>query len=160
MSDPEKVIGRSHYVAGLSLLAFAPFVRRADILRTSRGGAAAGTWIFRGDERRYYAEVAGTPKEPYLFWIGLCAVLGTLAESGKISQWAAARAVISRGAFSGDMEIAVTPRMRRGYSVETGRGDAVEATWIFRGDGSRRRRGRDVDIPWRRVSDATTTTRR
>jgi len=61
MSDPEKVIGRSHYVAGLSLLAFAP----------------------------YYAEVAGTPKEPYLFWIGLCAVLGTLAESGKISQWVA-----------------------------------------------------------------------
>ena len=25
---------------------------------------------------------------------------------------------------------------------------SAAATWIFRGDGSRRRRGRDVDIPW------------
>ena len=29
-------------------------------------------------------------------------------------------------------------RLRRGYSVETGRGDAAPATWIFRGDESRR----------------------
>ena len=33
--------------------------------------------------------------------------------------------------------------------METGRGDAAAATWIFLGDGSRRRRGRDVDIPRR-----------
>ena len=32
------------------------------------------------------------------------------------------------------------------------RGDAAGATWIFRGDESRRRRGRDVNIPWRRVA--------
>ena len=49
--------------------------------------------------------------------------------------------------------VAATPRLRRGYSVETGRGDAAAATWTFRGD--RRRRGRsmetggDVDVPWR-----------
>ena len=29
----------------------------------------------------------------------------------------------------------------------TNRGDAAGATWIFRGNESRRRRGRDVDIP-------------
>ena len=32
------------------------------------------------------------------------------------------------------------------------RGDAAAATWIFPGDESRRRRGRDVDIPRRRVA--------
>ena len=42
--------------------------------------------------------------------------------------------------------VAATPWLRRGYSVETGRGDAVAATWIFRGYGSRRRRGCVVDI--------------
>ena len=46
------------------------------------------------------------------------------------------------------------------YAAKTGRGDAAATTWIFRGDGvaatprprrgSRRRRGRDVDIPRRR----------
>ena len=36
--------------------------------------------------------------------------------------------------------------------METSRGDAAAATWIFHGDESRRRRGRDVDIPWRRVA--------
>ena len=46
------------------------------------------------------------------------------------------------------------PRTGRGdagdvyYSVETSRGAA--ATWIFRGDESRR--GRDVDVSWRRVA--------
>ena len=34
-------------------------------------------------------------------------------------------------------------------SAETSRGGAAAATWIFRGGGSRRRRGSDVDIPWR-----------
>ena len=47
--------------------------------------------------------------------------------------------------------VAVPPRLRRGYAAEARRGDAAAATWIFRGDGSRRRRGCDVDIPWRRV---------
>ena len=32
------------------------------------------------------------------------------------------------------------------------RGDAAAATWIFSGDESRQRRGRDADIPWRRVA--------
>ena len=35
--------------------------------------------------------------------------------------------------------------------METSRGDATAATWIVRGDESRRRRGRDVDSPWRRM---------
>ena len=46
--------------------------------------------------------------------------------------------------------VAAPPRLRRGYSVETSRGDAAAATWIFSGDESRRRRGYDVDIQWRR----------
>ena len=40
----------------------------------------------------------------------------------------------------------LTPVARR--AVTTGRGDAAAATWTFRGDVSRRRRGCDVDIPW------------
>ena len=32
------------------------------------------------------------------------------------------------------------------------RGDAAAGTWIFHGDESRRRRGCDVDIPWRQVA--------
>ena len=56
-----------------------------------------------------------------------------------------------------------TPRPRRGYSAETSRvaaaaatwtvrgdDDAAVATWIFGGDGSRRRRG--LDSPWRPVA--------
>ena len=35
----------------------------------------------------------------------------------------------------------------RAELLETGRGDAAAVTWAFRGDGSRRRRGCDVDIP-------------
>ena len=50
------------------------------------------------------------------------------------------------------MKVAATPRPRRGYFVETSRGDAAATTWIFRGDESRRRRGHDVDIPRRRVA--------
>ena len=41
---------------------------------------------------------------------------------------------------------------RRADLPKTGRGDAAAATWIFRGDESRRCRGRDADIPWRRES--------
>ena len=40
----------------------------------------------------------------------------------------------------------------RRYSVEASRGAAAAEMWIFRGDGSRRRRGCDADIPWRRVA--------
>ena len=39
---------------------------------------------------------------------------------------------------------------RRGYSV--GSAAAAAATWTFRGDESRRRRGCDADLPWRRAS--------
>jgi len=48
--------------------------------------------------------------------------------------------------------VAATPRLRRGYSVETSRGDAAVATWIARGDESRRRRGCHEDSPWRPVA--------
>ena len=42
-----------------------------------------------------------------------------------------------------------TAYFRRADIAKTGRGDAVAATWIFRGDKSRRRRGCDVDMQWR-----------
>ena len=42
----------------------------------------------------------------------------------------------------------MTPRPQRGYSVETGRGDAAAVTWIFRG-ASRQRRGNEPDRPRR-----------
>ena len=52
-----------------------------------------------------------------------------------------------------------------GYSCRaaippTNRGGAAAATWTFRGDESRRRRGRDVDIPWRPARAAGTRTAR
>ena len=37
--------------------------------------------------------------------------------------------------------------VRRVDLPRTGRGDAAAAAWIFRGHESRRRRGRDMDIP-------------
>ena len=40
-----------------------------------------------------------------------------------------------------------TQYFRRADVPQTSRGDAAAATWIFREDESRRRRGRDVDIP-------------
>ena len=45
--------------------------------------------------------------------------------------------------------VAALPRLRRGYFVETGRGAAAAATWIFRGDGGV---GCRADVPWRRVA--------
>ena len=42
--------------------------------------------------------------------------------------------------------------LNRADLLSTNRGDAAAATWKFRGDGSRRRRGRDVEIPCRRVA--------
>ena len=42
---------------------------------------------------------------------------------------------------------------RAGVSPSTTRGGAAAATWIFRGDKSRRGRGRDMDIPWGRVAE-------
>ena len=42
--------------------------------------------------------------------------------------------------------------VRRAGIPQTGYGDPAAATRIFRGDASRRRRGRDADIPWRRVA--------
>ena len=48
-------------------------------------------------------------------------------------------------------EASLSPVRRdaRGYSVEMRRGDAAAATWIFRGDASRRRRGSEWDRPRR-----------
>ena len=50
-----------------------------------------------------------------------------------------------------DRDMSSAPRGRRS-SAEISRGDAAAGTWIFRGDKSRRRRGRNVDLPRRRVS--------
>ena len=57
----------------------------------------------------------------------------------------------------GDESRRSTPRLRRGYSMVTRRGDAAVPTWIFPCDESRRRRGRDVDSPWSRGDAAATT---
>ena len=67
-----------------------------------------------------------------------------------------------RGLPNPRRRVATPPRMPRGYSAAAGRGDAADATrifrgggsadatWIFCGGGSRRRRGCHVDIPRRR----------
>ena len=114
-------------------------------LETSRRDAAAATWAFRGDEsRRRRGCHVGIP------W----------------RRVAGCHVGIPR------RRVAATPRLPRGHSVETRRGDAVTATWAFRGDGSpaatwafrgdasRRRRGCHVGIPWRQTgrSDAAAAT--
>ena len=47
--------------------------------------------------------------------------------------------------------VAAKTRPRGGESAETSRGEDAAATWTLRGDVSRRRRGRDVNRPWRQV---------
>ena len=52
-------------------------------------------------------------------------------------------------------QVAATPRPRRGNYAETSRGAAAAATWKFRGDASRRRRGPAAATwinRWRRVA--------
>ena len=49
--------------------------------------------------------------------------------------------------FADMMNIVDVKHVRRADVPQTSRGDAAAATWIFREDESRRRRGRDVDIP-------------
>ena len=52
--------------------------------------------------------------------------------------------------FLAELQLAEGSAYFRGAELrKTDRGDAAAATWIFRGDESRRRRGWDVDIPWR-----------
>ena len=46
-------------------------------------------------------------------------------------------------------KISLAQYFRRADTPRTYRGDAAAATRAFRGDESRRRLGRDVDIPWR-----------
>ena len=58
------------------------------------------------------------------------------------------RCSVARRRSRGD---AAAARMFRGDEC---RGDAAAATWIFRGGASRRRRGRDVNIPRGRVAAA------
>ena len=47
--------------------------------------------------------------------------------------------------------IGMAPYFNRADIPQTGRGDAAAATRLFRGDGSLWRRGRDADMPRRRV---------
>ena len=64
-----------------------------------------------------------------------------------------ARMVLQTWIFRGAVprgRVAATPRPWRGYSARTGRGDAAALARIFRADGSRRRRGRDVPFKVRR----------
>ena len=98
-------------------------VGRGYSVERTRGDAAARTWIF--------PRVAATPRPRRGY-----SVERTRGD-------AAARTWIFP-------RVAATPRPGRGYSVETSRGDG--ATRIFHGDASRRRRGWDMDIPWRRVA--------
>ena len=72
----------------------------------------------------------------------------------------------NRGDAAAKCGYSVAPRLRRGHSVATRRGDAAGAAWIVQraGEGMRSRRSTDgvgsgrlrrgchVDIPWRRVA--------
>ena len=86
--------------------------------------------IFRG-------RVAATPRLRRADGSRRCR--GCDARTGRGDAAAATRIIRGR--------VAATPRLQRGYSAETRRGDVATPTWTCRGDGSRRRRGYNVDIP-------------
>ena len=79
--------------------------------------------------------------------------------AGEVARWTVGEALVFDDAFvrrpSGTR---VAAPLRRGSSAKTSRGVvAGVATWTFRGDESRRRRGRDVDLPRRRDAAAAAT---
>ena len=65
--------------------------------------------------------------------------------------WTFASVLVQRVERAGVSPFALT-YVHRADTPQTNRGDAAAATWIFRGELSRRRRGRDVDIPRRAVA--------
>ena len=64
-----------------------------------------------------------------------------------VALWRPAATAEALCADDGPRPKLLVARARRADSSLTRRGPAAAATWIFRGDESRRRRGRDVDIP-------------
>ena len=75
--------------------------------------------------------------------IHIADVASRVPETSPLYAWALARgssAYVYRVEISAQ-RVAAPPRLPRGYSMATGRGAAAAKTWIFRGDGSRRRRG-------------------
>ena len=79
-----------------------------------------------------------------------CVMEGILLDSGLACTFAAQ---------SSRRQVATASRLRHGYSIEMSRGAAAAATRIFRGDESRRRRGRDVDRALTNRGDAAVATR-
>ena len=134
--------------------------------RTGRGGAAAATGIVRGRAEAIagiltvsnvtkYSALAINNNGPVYdeFFLFGCQELGAnvsmtcydydtydaddlIFDAVHVGDWPASKEVITWYVRCVDI-----PRTRRG--------DAAAGTWRFRGDYSRRRRGRDVDIPWR-----------
>ena len=76
-------------------------------------------------------------------------VLELGAATGALSAWLAMRGC---SVASSDIDDGDVARLRRGCDLQTGRGGAAAATWKFRGDESRRRRGRDVNSSRRPVA--------
>ena len=157
---------------------------------TSRGGAAAATWIVHGNESRRHRRasqvdfakmkdvVKRRPQKTRIFPTGksLERVFGDgfLTVRGKapkepLDYIPALEPRASPGDSACDVSVD-EPTLARGRRAGTGRGAAASASWIFRGDELRRRRGReldipcgdesrrrrgwDVDSPWRRVAAA------
>ena len=116
----------TYRVANAVVKHFVACVRGVDLPLMNRGGAAAATWAFRGDDARQRRRLRrGSFRGD---------------ESRRRRGWDVA--IPCR-------RVAAAPRPRRGYSVEINRGGAAAATWLLRADESRRRRGRDVAIPLR-----------
>ena len=88
-------------------------------------------------------------------WVGTSVALVVVPSSGATFRRMIDRFAANATAAAFSVAVAVillVKRVRRADRPLTNRGDAAAATWIFRGDGSRRRRGGDVDLPWRRIA--------
>ena len=159
--------------------AAAPRLRRGYSVEMSRGAAEAETWIFCGDQGGYSAETKANPLRYNLALAGLLTWVSDVSPPAQdrrprsgpsprrrtrdadhrylvatvADQMLQALALKRCAGYLAHFRRAELRKTGRGdAAASTGRGDAAASTWIFRGDESRRRRGRDVDILRRRVA--------
>ena len=118
--------------------------------------------VSRARDRATAEDVSATPQawrwcRAYRFPEDVCEYAGGHAEAALDPSAAAVLVRRQRLSIPGG-GVAAAPRPRRGYSVEVFRGGGVAAAprprrgysvEVFHGGGSRRRPGRDADIPWR-----------
>ena len=128
-------------------------VRRADMSLMNHGGAAAAAWIFRGDEyRRGRSDRRAPQVTATACYVGTrlkrrhCKNVSALKTQKDLEKFLEdVKPALQSVDWTGSKPAAMLPSFCRADISSTNRGGAAAATWIFRGDGSRRRRGRSAE---------------